>query len=84
MLVHGVGLYYNVRIDAHHKHDNNQVVTSIMKVLQDRRIFRGKLPPILRIQIDNCGKENNNIYSFLDYVQHRLHWDFLRKSNYLF
>jgi hypothetical protein len=38
VLVHGVGLYCHVWIDVHHKHDSNQVVTSIMKVLQDVRI----------------------------------------------
>ena len=50
----------------HHKHDINQVVTSIMHVLQDVRNQRGDiLPPQLRIQVDNCGRENKNQYLFV-------------------
>jgi hypothetical protein len=33
-----------------------------MKVLQDIRIGRGKLPPVLRIQANNYGRKNKNIY----------------------
>jgi hypothetical protein len=62
VLVHGIGLYCHIWIDAHHKHDNNQVVTSIMKVLQDVKRRRSRLPPHLRIQADNCGRENKNVY----------------------
>jgi hypothetical protein len=62
VLVHGIGLYCHVWIDAHHKHDSNQVVTSIMKVLQDVKRRRNRLPPYLRIQADNCGRENKNVY----------------------
>ena len=65
VLVHGVGLYTDVWIDAHHKHDSNQVVTSIMHVLQDVRNRRGNiLPPKLRIQADNCSREKKNQYMF--------------------
>ena len=53
VLVHGLGLYYHVWVDAHHKHDSNQVVTSIVKVLGDVRIRRGTFPPTLHIQADN-------------------------------
>ena len=61
VLVHGEGLYLDVWIDSHHKHDSNQVVTSIMHVIDDVRARRGgKLPPVLRIQADNCGRENKN------------------------
>ena len=35
VLVHGLALYTHVWVDAHHKHDSNQVVTSIMKVFGD-------------------------------------------------
>jgi hypothetical protein len=62
VLVHGLGLYCHVWIDAHHKHDSNQVVTSIMKVLQDVRRRCNRLPHHLRIQGDNCGRENKNVY----------------------
>lgn len=62
ILVHGIGLYCHLWIDSHHKHDSNQVVTSIMKVLQDVQRIRKKLPPILHIQADNCGRENKNVY----------------------
>ena len=33
VLVHGEGLYSDVWIDSHHKHDKNQVITSIMHVI---------------------------------------------------
>ena len=35
ILVHGVGLYTDIWVDTHHKHDSNQVVTLIMHVLRD-------------------------------------------------
>ena len=62
VLVHGIGLYCHIWVDSHHKHDSNQVVTSIMKVLCDVKHQRGRLPPVLRIQADNCGRENKNVY----------------------
>jgi hypothetical protein len=62
VLVHGIGLYCHVWIDAHHKHDSNQVVTSIMEVIKDVKRRHGRLPPYLRIQADNCGRENKNVY----------------------
>jgi hypothetical protein len=62
VLVHGIGLHCHVWIDAHHKHDSNQVVTSIMEVIKDVKRRRGRLPPYLRIQADNCGRENKNVY----------------------
>ena len=46
------------------KHYSNQVVTSIMKVLGDIRIRQGTFPPTLRIQADNCSRENKNKYMF--------------------
>jgi hypothetical protein len=55
-------LYCHVWIDAHYKHDSNQVVTSIMKVIQDVKQRHGRLLPYLRIQVDNCGRENKNVY----------------------
>ena len=64
VLVHGLALYCHVWIDAHHKHDSNQVVTSLVRVLGDVRARRGTLPPTLRIQADNCGRENKNCYMF--------------------
>ena len=65
ILVHGEGLYSDVWIDSHHKHDSNQVITSIMNVINDVRDCRGGLlPPVLRIQADNCGRENKNQYMF--------------------
>ena len=63
ILVHGEGLYLDVWIDSHHKHENNQVITSIMNVINDIRDRRGGLfPPVLRIQVYNCGRENKNQY----------------------
>ena len=61
VLVYREGLYSDVWIDLHHKHDSNQVVTSIMHVIDDVRTCHGeKFPPVLRIQADNCGRENKN------------------------
>ena len=62
VLVHGWGLCCDLWIDAHHKHDSNQVVTSIMKVLKYVHQCRGTLPLILSIQADNCAWENKNKY----------------------
>ena len=48
ILVHGEGLYLDVWIDSDHKHDSNQVITSIMHVINDVRYCRGgTLPPVL-------------------------------------
>jgi hypothetical protein len=49
VLVHGIGLYADVWIDAHHKHDNNQVITMVMHVIVDVRRRKGQLPTTLRI-----------------------------------
>ena len=62
VLVHGIGLYCHVEVDSQHKHDSNQVITFIMKVLQDVKQRRGQYPPILSIQANNCGSENKNVY----------------------
>jgi hypothetical protein len=64
VLVHSIGLYADVWIDAHHKHDSNQVITSVMHVIGDVRRRKSRLPPTLRIQADNCTRENKNIYMF--------------------
>jgi hypothetical protein len=55
VLVHGLGLYANVWFNAHHLHNSNQVVTSIIQAIEDVKTRRGKFPPVLRIQADNCG-----------------------------
>ena len=64
VLVHGVALYTHLWFDAHHAHDSNQVVTSLAKVLGDVQSRKGSLPPVLRIQAENCGRENKNKYMF--------------------
>jgi hypothetical protein len=64
VLVHGIGLYADVWIDAHHKHDSNQVITSVIHVIADVQRRKGRLPPTLRTQADNCTRENKNIYMF--------------------
>jgi hypothetical protein len=64
VLIHGMGLYTDVRFNVHQLHDSNQVVTSIMHAIGDVRIRREKLPPVLRIQANDCGWENKNIYMF--------------------
>jgi hypothetical protein len=64
VLVRGIGLYVDVWIDAHHKHDSNQVITSVMHVIANVQRRKGRLPPTLRIQADNCIQKNKNIYMF--------------------
>jgi hypothetical protein len=49
VLIHSIELYADVWIDAYHKHDNNQVITSVMHVIADVRWRKGRLPPTLRI-----------------------------------
>ena len=45
--------------------DNNQVITSIMNVINDvRDRCGGLMPPVLCIQADNCGREKKNQYIF--------------------
>ena len=65
ILVHDLALYCHIWLDAHHKHDSNQVITSIVCVLGDVRSRRGTLPPTLRIQADNCLRENKNKYVWI-------------------
>jgi hypothetical protein len=57
-------LYADVWFNAYHLYNSNQVVTSIMHAIRDVQARQGKLPPVLRIQADNCGLENKNIYMF--------------------
>jgi hypothetical protein len=64
VLVHGIGLYADVWIDAHHKHDSNQVIMTVMHVIADVKRRKGTLLPTLRIQADNCTCENKNVYMF--------------------
>jgi hypothetical protein len=64
VLVHGIGLYADVWIDAHHKHGSNQVIMTVMHVIVDVRRRKGHLPPTLRIQADNTTRENKNVYMF--------------------
>lgn len=45
VLVHGVGLYSDVWVDSHYKHDSNQVDTSIVNVIAEFRIQRGGTLP---------------------------------------
>ena len=63
-LVHGIGLYCDVWFGAHHKHDSNQVVSTLFYVIGDVLRRKGILPPTLRIQADNYTRENKNIYMF--------------------
>ena len=47
VLVHGIGLYADVWIDAHHKHDSNQFITTVMHVIADVKRRKDTLPPTL-------------------------------------
>ena len=66
VLVYGEDPYLDVWIDSHHKHDSNQVITSIMNVINDvRNCYGGMLPPVLSIQANNCSTKNKNQYMFV-------------------
>ena len=62
--VHGIGLYANVWIDAHYKHDCNQVITSMMNVICNVKCKKGFLPLTLRIQTNNTTRKKKDIYMF--------------------
>jgi hypothetical protein len=64
ILVHRWKLCCNVWIDAHHKHDSNQVVTSIMRILNYVYNARDELLQILYIWAKNCAYKNKNKYLF--------------------
>jgi hypothetical protein len=51
-------------MDAYHKHDSNQVITTVMHMNANVRRKKGRLPLALRIQADNTTRENKNIYMF--------------------
>jgi hypothetical protein len=45
VLVHGEGLYLDIWIDFHHKHDNNHVITSILNIIIIVKAWRGGILP---------------------------------------
>jgi hypothetical protein len=45
-------------------HDSNSVISSVMKVLRFIQGTGERLPPILRLQADNCWRENKNRFVF--------------------
>ena len=64
VLVHEIGLYADVWIDAHHKHNSNQVITLVMNAICDVKQRKDFLPLTLKIQVDNTIRKNKNIYMF--------------------
>ena len=42
----------------------NHVIEVVHRLLQGKKKPRGKLPPILFIQLDNCTRENKNRFIF--------------------
>ena len=69
VLVHGLALYTHVWVDVHHKHDSNQVVTSIMKVLGDVRQRRGTFSHYYEFK-QTIVVEKTKINIFLNCVPH--------------
>ena len=57
-----IAMYCDVWFGAHHKHDSNQVVSTLLYVIGNVLRRKGFLPPTLRIQADNCTRKNKNIY----------------------
>jgi len=47
------------------RHDSNAVVSAIAKVLRDMQAAGETLPPRLRVQADNCWRENKNRFVFV-------------------
>jgi len=51
-----------------HETGSNHIVETVHRFLNDRR-DRGKLPPNLFVQVDNCTRENKNQY-LMAYMEH--------------
>jgi hypothetical protein len=85
ILVHGIGLYADVWIDAHHKHDSNQVIMTVMHVIADVKWRKGTLPPTLR----GCKSRQTivpvriRMYTCLPSVQLLWGWDISRRYSYV-
>ena len=47
VFVHGIGLYADVCTDAYHKQHSNQVITTVMHVIDDVRRRKSVLSPML-------------------------------------
>ncbi|KXJ05596.1 hypothetical protein AC249_AIPGENE17471, partial [Exaiptasia diaphana] len=71
---HITGVLVNARSTAYayvdvceYPHDPNLTINLIMSALSEEQKKQGKLPPILYLQMDNCGRENKNaaVLSFL-------------------
>lgn len=65
-------LVHHKRFDAYwtlprYEHSSNLTITALLKTFENVLKDDGFLPPILFLQLDNCGKENkcNNFFAFL-------------------
>ena len=79
ILVCGEGLCSDVWIDSHHKHDSNQVITSIMNVINDIRDHRGGLLPPCYASKQIIVVERTRINTCLLSMLHLLDWDTLQR-----
>ena len=75
VLVHRGRLYSNIWIDSHHKHDSNQVITSIMYAIADMKARRGEPYGFKRTTV--AEKTRTNTCSVC--VLHLLVWAILRR-----
>ena len=80
VLVHSLGLYCHIWVDAHHKHDINQVVTSMVKVLGDVKNPQCTLPPTLCIIVHEKTKTS----TYLRFAFALWGWGTFEKCSYLF
>jgi ribosomal protein L20 len=83
VLVHGIGLYADVWIDAHHKHDSNQVITSVMHVIADVRRRKGRYRQHYEYRLTTTRKRIR-IYTYSLFMQLLWGWDTSRRYNYVF
>ena len=58
VIVHGRGAHTFVDMNEV-PHDSNLTINMILQVLKK---YAGDLPPVLYLQVDNCGRENKNKY----------------------
>ena len=59
-IVHGQGVY-GYFDNCEWSHSSNMTITILMNILY---MYKDSLPPVLYLQMDNCGRENKNRFVF--------------------
>lgn len=81
VLVHGIGSYVYTMSEKF-KADSNLTIEVLQRVLQKLEVVRGRLPPRLCLQMDNCVRENKNqyVYGYLSWLVERKIFDQIELS----